>query len=169
MLSICVVVVEGDWVLDCFLMVFWGSCCNSRLGLLFRCWDGPGSLFLLPPPRIPAIGSRIFWALPCGELPLPKAALVGTRKIDKPPCFPGYLLTTSLYLSLGHPALLLHHKFSTKDPGWVVTERFLFARLFLVLISISVSPLAIAVHQLKLLFLMYDSCIPLVLRQRPFS
>ena len=103
-LSIRVVVVEGDWVLDCFLMVFWGSCCNSRLGLLFRCWDGPGSLFLLPPPRIPAIGSRIFWALPCGELPLPKAALVGTRKIDHPLAFLAIsLLHLSIYLSVTRP------------------------------------------------------------------
>ena len=106
--------------------------------------------------------------------PLRRAASTESRigrhpKNRSPPCFPRYLLATSLYLTLGHPALLLHHKFCTEDPGLGGDgERFLFARRFpFFLISISVSPLAIAVHQLKLLFLMYDNCIPLVLRQRP--
>ena len=168
-LSIRVVVVEGDWVLDCFLMVFWGILLQLTFGF---------AVSLLGWTRFPFLAAST--PNPSDRLenllgsPLRRAASTESRigrhpKNRSPPCFPRYLLTTSLYLSLGHPALLLLHKFSTKDPGWVVTERFLFARLFLVLISISVSPLAIAVHQLKLLFLMYDSCIPLVLRQRPFS
>ena len=97
MLSICVVVVEGDWVLDCFLMVFWGILLQLTFGFAVSLLGWTRFFFLAASTPNPGDRLENLWALPCGELPHRKPHWSAPEKIDNPLAF---LAISLLHLSI---------------------------------------------------------------------